>query len=215
MRKETRGMRNNNEEWKDIPGYEGRYQISSLGRVKSLPKYKCNKDIILKGDIDKDGYKSVTLCPNNHERKRYRVHRLVAMTFIENKNNYPEVDHINTIRDDNRVENLRWVNRSINQLNELTRKKLSLSKKGIPLTEARKEYQKRVMKGKRHGVKNLLESNNQKMSAVLMLDINENIIMVFSSMKEASLVTNINQRRISDVCNNKRNKAGGFVWRKI
>ncbi len=73
----------------------------------------------------------------------------------------------------------------------------------------------RGMKGKRHGVKNLLESNNLKMSAVLMLDINENIIMVFSSMKEASLVTNINQRRISDVCNNKRNKAGGFVWRKI
>ena len=215
-KRETRGYRNaDNEEWRDIPGYDGLYQVSSMGRVKSLPKYKCLKERILKEHRDKDGYVSVTLCPNARERKAYRVHRLVAIAFIENINGHPEVDHINTVRDDNRVENLRWVTRSANQLNDITRERLSKRLKGIPLSEERKAKQSRIMKGKRHGVPILLKAVSQRRCPVLMLDLQGNILAAFGSIKEAELVMNIEGKRISDVCNNRRNTTGGFIWRKI
>lgn len=105
--------------WRDIPDYEGLYQVSSMGNVKSLPKmcgYRKDKGKILSPFINTNGYKLVTLCKNN-KQKHYQVHRLVAMTFIPNVNSKPQVDHINRVRTDNRVENLRWVTVSENSNN--------------------------------------------------------------------------------------------------
>ena len=106
--------------WKPIMGYEGLYEVSNLGRVKRLKK---DKEFILKPIINKFGYLHVSLSKNNIV-KNYRIHRLVAETFIPNPDNKPDVDHINTIRTDNRVENLRWVTKQENQNNELTRSHL-------------------------------------------------------------------------------------------
>ena len=75
----------NIEIWKDIEGYEGLYQVSNLGRVKSL---KFNKIKILSQGISGSGYKIVSLSKEN-QRKIFLVHRLVAMVFIKNPNNYP------------------------------------------------------------------------------------------------------------------------------
>ena len=97
--------------WKPIVGYEGLYEISNFGRVKSLPKqcgYRKSKERIMKLDVNKDGYLLASLYKNNKSRK-YQVHRLVAKAFIPNPKNKPQVDHINRIRADNRIENLRWV----------------------------------------------------------------------------------------------------------
>lgn len=90
------------EEWKDIKGYEGLYQISNKGRVKST-----RNNIILKPMISDKGYYHVDLY-NKDNRKSCRVHRLVAQAFIPNPNNYPQVNHIDENTINNQVSNLEW-----------------------------------------------------------------------------------------------------------
>lgn len=128
-----------NEIWKDIPNYEGLYQASNLGRIKSL-KRKGAKEKILKGFYDEFGYLRVALCKNN-EIKKYKVHRLIAITFISNPNNYKQVNHDNGIKDDNRVENLEWCTPSyntkhsyINNLNKTKGKLIEITNKATNLT---------------------------------------------------------------------------------
>ena len=78
--------------WKDIEGYEGKYQVSNLGNIKSL-NYRGHGGVkLLRQDIVYNGYKGVNLFKNG-KRKHYRVHRLVAMTFIPNPKNLPMVNH--------------------------------------------------------------------------------------------------------------------------
>lgn len=116
-----------NEIWKDIPGYSGLYQVSNDGCVKSLlrrvngPKKNGRKvkEMILKPCVIKDGYLAVVLHKCG-KRKTQKIHRLVALAFIPNPDNKPEIDHINTNRTDNRVENLRWVTRKENGTNPET-----------------------------------------------------------------------------------------------
>lgn len=95
------------ETWKDIPGYEGRYQISSLGRVRT------GSGKIMSLELTQRGYFRVKLW-SGRVCKRFRVHRLVAIVFIPNPKNLPQVDHINGDKTDNRIENLRWVSNSQN-----------------------------------------------------------------------------------------------------
>ena len=89
--------------WKDIKGYEGLYQVSNLGRVKSL-----YRNIILKGFIDQDGYRLVTIYRNNTKSNK-RIHRLVAQAFIPNPENKSHVNHIDEDKTNNRVDNLEWM----------------------------------------------------------------------------------------------------------
>lgn len=101
------------EVWKDIKGYEGFYQISNLGRVKSLIRKNVLKEKIIKGGIQKNGYKFVLLYKDKNS-KIFRVHRLVAEAFIPNPNKYKEVNHIDENKTNNNVENLEWCTRKYN-----------------------------------------------------------------------------------------------------
>ena len=107
--------------WKDIEGYEGKYQISNHGRVKSLERHtEKNNEGKIKGFIKRyafmlkstkcnQGYPIARLYAAKTQSKDFKVHRLVAMAFIPNPENKPFVNHINMIRDDNHVSNLEWV----------------------------------------------------------------------------------------------------------
>lgn len=104
--------------WRDIRGYEGIYQVSNLGRVRSL---KFGRVRILH-QASLRGYKRVGLSKDG-VLKTYQVHRLVAEAFIPNADNKPQVDHINGMRDDNRSCNVRWTTAQENNLNPITREK--------------------------------------------------------------------------------------------
>jgi|688.fasta_scaffold457368_2 hypothetical protein len=105
------------EQWKDIKGFEGLYQVSNLGNVRSLDMHipaknnnvQLRKGRLLKAQYTHNGYLRFDLLG-----KKCRAHRLVAETFIQNTDNKPEVNHINKVRDDNRVENLEWNTKSEN-----------------------------------------------------------------------------------------------------
>ena len=93
--------------WKDVIGYEGLYQVSNLGRIKSLNYRAKGISKIMKFSL-LEGYPSLSLT-NNGKYKTYKIHRLVANAFIINLNNKPQVNHKNGNRADNNVNNLEWV----------------------------------------------------------------------------------------------------------
>lgn len=101
------------EVWKYIKGYEGLYQVSNLGKIKSLGNNKFKKEKILKTCKNRYGYVLVPL--NLNANKKFKsVHRLVAQAFISNPNNLPEVNHKDETRDNNNVSNLGWCDRKYN-----------------------------------------------------------------------------------------------------
>lgn len=96
-----------NEIFKDIKGYEGLYQVSNLGNIKSL---HCNKEKIMKPTIRSKNYQYYFVgLLKDGKRKYFAIHRLVAMMFIPNPNNYEQVDHLDGNKLNNNVENLEWV----------------------------------------------------------------------------------------------------------
>ena len=111
-----------NEEWRDVVGYEGLYQVSNLGRVKSLPRrivYKDRREYLYPSKVLKTlkistGYRFVMLY-GAHGKKQYYVHRLVAETFIPNPKNLGDVNHKDGCKANNILFNLEWCSRSDNQ----------------------------------------------------------------------------------------------------
>lgn len=174
--------------WKDIKGYEGLYQVSNLGRVKSLKRItkipnakRIEKEKILKSHVNKEsGYIYVILCSKG-KTKGFRVHRLVAQTFIPNPNNLPQVNHKDEYKSNNCVDNLEWCSSKYNN---------NYGNKRIKSQKAR--YKK-----------------------IIQCDLEGNYIKTWNSIKQASEVLNISNTSISKCLNNKRNKAGNYIWKDI
>ena len=105
------------EVWKDVVGYEGSYQVSNKGNVRSVERRNSRgyrlAGRILKPGHDNDGYLHVVLCKNG-KRKTTTVHRLVAEAFIPNPESLPQVNHIDEVKDNNNVENLEWCDSKYN-----------------------------------------------------------------------------------------------------
>ena len=114
---------NEEEIWRDVEGYEGLYQVSNMGRVKSLDRYgphnkggrRLIKGRVLKPKKNKEGYEHLTLCRDGCLRY-FRVNRLVAQAFVENPNpeHFDQVNHKNEQKDDNRADNLEWCDSKYN-----------------------------------------------------------------------------------------------------
>lgn len=129
-------------EWRWINGYEGLFVITNDLKVISLPrKGTLGGEIKPQLNIE-NGYYRVSLTKNNH-RKKIMLHRLIAEHFITNPNNYPKVDHINGIKTDNRIENLRWCSQAENTRfdNHKLRKNNTTGYRGISFDKRCNKYQ--------------------------------------------------------------------------
>lgn len=128
------------ETWKDIEGYEGYYQVSSQGRVKSLDRFDgvhFRQGTIIKPRLKANGYLQVGLRKHS-ERKWVGVHRLVAIAFVENPYGKSQVNHIDGNKQNNTIENLEWVTGKENQ-NHAAKTGL---RSGVPKGEAHSNYGK-------------------------------------------------------------------------
>jgi hypothetical protein len=133
--------------WKDIENFS-KYQVSNLGRIKSKGRYtkvgiknqdKCyRKEYIVDGFINKKGYKQVTLYDDNGKPKTMRVHKLVALAFIENEDNLPQINHKDGNKQNNCVDNLEWISNYDNIQHAI--------KNGLVNQELRKENMRKVGK---------------------------------------------------------------------
>lgn len=187
--------------WKDISNYEGLYQVSNLGRVKSLERIiirKNNKQLSIKEKILKPqnmkNYKFVRLSKNN-ETKQHFIHRLVAQAFLDNQHNYNEVNHKDENPSNNIVSNLEWCSHKYN-MNYGT------------INIRRAITEKNTKKGR---VYNYNHNCNHKGKKVVQYDLQGNFIKEWKSIAEASKTLKLN--KIWEVCNNKRNKCGNFIWK--
>jgi hypothetical protein len=161
------------EQWKDIPGYEDLYQASNLGRIKSYPKpnFKCFR--ILKHK-DSKGYSSLNMCKNK-KVIALKVHRLIAITFIPNPENKPDVNHKKGIKKDNRVTELEWNTKLENNIHAY-RTGLKKPKKSI-------------------------DCNFSKLSENQIKQIKENKDNL--NQRELGELYNVSQSNISNILNNK------------
>ena len=194
-------MSENIEIWKPVVGYEGLYECSNMGNVRSLNYRHTNIIKNLSLSLNKDGYVQVNLW-KNCKGKVLAVHRLVAEAFVPNPNNKPEIDHINTDKTDNTVwlnedgsvnyekTNLRWVTKKENMNNPLTIK--DLSKIRIGNENAKSIYR-----------------------AVLQYTKDGKLIKEWASMNSAARELKINKSGIYSCCNgiNRTKSYGGYVWR--
>lgn len=178
--------------WKDIVGYEIEYQINQFGEIRTLkdsPKLK--KYDVLKPQISKrNGYVYQMLYKNGKE-KLLRVHRLVAMAFLPNPNNLPQVNHKDGNKQNNSVDNLEWCEQSDNMKHAY--------KNGLQIPS---ENQRKA----------IINTNKLKQKKVCQIKDGK-IINTFSGISKASRQTKISISCISRCCNLKRKSTNGYEWR--
>ena len=169
--------------WKDIKGYEELYQVSNMGRIKSLKKYHgktenwIEREFTLKPQISNRGYYRVHL--SNKGVKVFSVHRLVAQAFIKNPNDYKEVNHIDGNKTNNHFNNLEWCTRSQNE---------------------------------KHAYSNGL-AKSTKRKKIKQYDLNGNFIKEWDYIILIEKELGISQGNIINVCKGKRKTAGNFIWK--
>ena len=122
--------------WKDIEGYAGLYQVSNYGNIKSLSRVVKNaygihrtEEKILKPQMKKKGYFQIQLSKDG-KQKHYQVHRLVALAFVPNINNYPCINHKDENKSNNHVNNLEWCTHEYNTNYGTRNKRASEKRKG-------------------------------------------------------------------------------------
>lgn len=177
------------EYWKDIDGYEGIYQVSNLGRVRSLNRYIDNRGTqqLIKGKIyignnNGNGYLYINLCKSG-KITRKATHRLVAEAFIDNPNNLPQVNHKDENKQNNCVDNLEWCDAKFNA-NYGTRNKR--------------------MKN------NIIKKYSKK---VIQYDLDGNFIREFNSIEDTAKHFNVTSQSINRCCKGKLKRCKNYIFK--
>lgn len=177
----------NKEIWKPAKDFEGLYEVSSKGRVRSLERptiWRCGAyykeillpGIVLKPSVTHKGYLSVRLYNNKQKKCRdVTVHRLVMETFVPNPKNFPQINHIDEDKTNNCVDNLEWCTNTYNR---------NYGSSAIRFCKPVKQ----------------IDKNSKE------------VIAVYESAQHAEKTTGVVASSIRSVCNNKRKTAGGFIW---
>lgn len=185
--------------WRPIIGYDFNYQVSNFGNVKRVinnQEAKVTKEIVLHKYKASKGYPFVRLYKNGEAKTTY-IHRLIAIAFIPNPYNKPEVDHINTNTEDCRIVNLRWVTHKENANNTLTRKHCNENVYTKSVT--RKSLEKRK-----------ISNGASAPKTVYQYTLDGKYLGEFFSMEEAERQTGASH--ICEVLDDNTLSAGGFLW---
>lgn len=173
------------EVWKDVVGYEGLYQVSNMGRVKSLKRFNVNtgkyepREKMLKLSYNKRGYPMVMLI-NKTIRKGKVVHRLVAEAFIPNPEHLPQVNHKDENKENNKVENLEWCDNAYNH------------NYGTRIERCAEKLKKKVVQ----------------------YSVGGTFIAEYDGVRDAALINGFRaSSSISECCAGKRKTAYGYIWR--
>ena len=192
-------MENINEEWKPVKGYEGYYEISNYGNVKSVDRIKkeiCrhggyrttfHKGKYIKQFENNKGYYFVRLSKSNAIEKKY-LHRLVAEAFIPNPENKPEVDHIDGKPQNNNIKNLQWATHKENLNNPIAKQRWSKTKKG--------------------------KANIELAIPVYQYTIDGKFVKKWYSAVEAG-ENGFSKMSVWKCCNNKQKNHKGFIWKYL
>lgn len=194
------------EVWKDVVGYEGYYEVSNLGRVRSLGHDAWHKGKILKPSFDgKRNYLFVGLHKNGKATQR-NVHRLVAETFIQNPDNLPCVNHINEVKADNRAINLEWCTVEYNSNYGNAKKNMIDSRRK---NNDQEEINRKIKETKR---------KNGSLSCekpVAQYTMNGTLVSTYDSATDAERKTGISRGGIQRCCIGRYLQAKGFIWKYI
>lgn len=181
--------------WKDVKGYEGRYKISNLGRVKSLHYLRSNKEKLLSiNKSAKNGYYYVCLCNGTGRVKSAKIHRMVAEAFIPNPQNKRYINHKDGNKHNNFVGNLEWV---------------------TPLENNLHAYHV-LHKHPMHGYKYDKNKNSRKVEQWYISDKGYKYhIATYANAVIASKINGLSQRSICSCCNHLQGygQSGGYIWR--
>lgn len=178
-------LKTHEEIWKDIEGYEGLYQVSNLGRVKSLKRLH-TKERIISHFLNHGGYARVNLWKDN-KSKKYSVHRLVAEAFVPNPDRKPQVNHIDENKQNNHADNLEWCTQLENHNHGTINERISKS----------------------------LTNHIRKSKPVSAFDDEGNLIFSFPSIYEASRQMGVSATSITSCIHgrNRMKHCCGYVWR--
>lgn len=176
------------EEWRPVVGYDGYYEVSNLGRVRSVGKLdgagKFRKGRIRKQKISRTGYMEITLSKDT-ALKTKKVHRIVAEAFIPNPQNLPFVNHKDESRTNNCVDNLEWITPWDNAHYGTAQERLKAT-----MPQKIKNLQKPVVQS----------------------DLSGNVVSKYESITEAEEKTGVNKSHIVKCCKGKLTHTGGYRW---
>ena len=170
-----------NEEWRDVVGYEGKYQVSNLGRMRSFARSNIPRIIVPRCDVY--GYVTYPLFENG-KLSRKKAHRLVAIAFIPNHENFPQINHKDEDKTNNRVDNLEWCTQYYN--NRYGTKRQRLSHYAMYHAHFLKKVRQYTMNG---------------------VFVKEHI-----SSRMAERETNIKHQNIIEACKQNITHSGGYLW---
>lgn len=186
-----------NEEWRDVIGYEGLYMVSNLGRVKRLSYVMKNvsgsyvvPEKLRSIQTNPQGYSSLVLWKNNKHHV-VTVHRLVAMAFIPNPNNYPHINHLDSDRANPKADNLEWCTRSHNM---------------------RWAYDTNNMRSKLNPPRG---EEHHRSVRVAMISKSGEQIKTFACISDAAREIGVVVGSISNCINGKSKSSGGYIWKRI